>query len=369
MSDWRAEDGALSVILPTLNEEENIIPMLDAVLSLYPRARIIVVDDSSTDGTQEKVLAYSRSNPRVSLIERDPGDKGLTASIMDGLVMTETPYFAVLDADFQHPPEAIGDLIDEIEKGNDLVVGVRNDRRKLPFARKISSWGAHRMASAYLRFKGQPGSKDTMSGFFSGRTDVCRKTILEHFGKFERQGFKALFDLLKFAPRDLKVSEVGFEFGERRGGTSKLNSKTVLSIMNQCGIVGKGLAIATSFFLLSMLGRFVTAFILGLFTTLLFLTMTGQPWRNIEVFPMILSFLLAIGYVVISNEFLSGKRRGNGLIRGIKIVFTAFTGFLINLGLFYAIATELPEFQIMPMFLGFGIAASYDTLGCIMHSD
>ncbi len=363
MSHWHSVDGDFTIILPTLNEGENIVPMLETLRRLYPSSRVLVVDDSSTDGTPEKVTSYSRSDSNVTLVKRETSDRGLTASILDGIVMSQTPYFVVLDADFQHPPEAIAPVMDEILRGNDLVVGIRKDKRKLPTIRKISSGGAHKMAAAYLGLRGKPRCRDMMSGFFGGKTEVSKGIIIREFSHFERQGFKALFDLLKFAPKDLKVSEIEFEFGERRGGSSKLDSRVVLSIMRQCGVGGKALAIATNFFLLSMLGRFMGALILGLFSTFVFLTWTGEEWSHVIVFPTVISFLLAVGYIVIANQFLSDRKRTDGLVRGMQVIGTAFSGYVINLSLFYIVATEIPAFQILPTFLGFGIAAGWDTIG------
>jgi len=353
-----------TIILPTLNEGQNIQLMLESLTSLYPSAKILVIDDSSTDGTQAKVKEYARLHRQVSLIERERKDRGLTASVMEGILFSETPYFVVLDADFQHPPEAIKDIVSALKKGNDVVIGVRKNKRKLSFTRKISSWGAHSLASLYLRVRRKKRSRDTMSGFFGGRTEFCKRIVIENYDKFERRGFKILFDILKFSPHWTRISEIEFEFGERRGGSSKLDAKVVLSIMRQCGIFGKGLAAATSFFLLNMLGRFLAAFILGILTTIVFLTMTGQPWHTLGIFPTVISFLLAVGYVVVANEFFAERRKKGGLLKGIQIMFTAFSGYLINLGLFYIIASELPDLQLVPMFIGFGLSAIYDTVGC-----
>lgn len=364
MIEQRPSDGDFTIILPTLNEAQNIIPMLETLNSLYPSAKILVIDDSSTDGTQTKVKQYAHSHNQVSLIERNPEDRGLTASVMEGILLTETPYFVVLDADFQHPPEAIADIMHALKGGSDIVVGVRKNKRKLSITRKISSWGAHHLASFYLRIKRKNRSRDTMSGFFGGKTDFCRRIVIEYYEKFERHGFKILFDLLKFSPKYTKISEIEFEFGERRSGSSKLDARVVLSIMRQCGIIGKGLAAATSFFLLSMLGRFLAAFILGILTTITFLTMTGQPWHMLGIFPTVISFLLAVGYVVVANEFFAGRKKKAGLVKGIQIMFTVFSGYLINLGLFYIIAAEFPDLQLVPMFIGFGLSSFYDSVGC-----
>ncbi|HGE71651.1 TPA: glycosyltransferase, partial [Candidatus Poribacteria bacterium] len=116
MIEQRSSNGDFTIILPTLNESHNIIPMLETLNSLYPSAKILVIDDSSTDGTQAKVKEYAHVHNQVSLIERNIEDRGLTASVMEGILFSETPYFVVLDADFQHPPEAIKDIVSALKK-------------------------------------------------------------------------------------------------------------------------------------------------------------------------------------------------------------------------------------------------------------
>ncbi|MCG7840351.1 MAG: glycosyltransferase, partial [Methanomassiliicoccales archaeon] len=104
------EHEELTIILPTYNEAGNIQPMLETLSSLYPGASIIVADDNSKDNTQENVLDFANSHPLTRLLRRDPADRGLTASIVDGIMSAETAHFVVMDADFQHPPGSVDDL-------------------------------------------------------------------------------------------------------------------------------------------------------------------------------------------------------------------------------------------------------------------
>ncbi len=171
MSLGEGPEPAFTIILPTLNEGENIEGMVESLTSLYPKAHILVMDDNSKDGTAEKARRYCNPPYNVEAVVRDPLDKGLTASVIDGIMCARTEYFIVLDADFQHPPEAIAGVMASLKDGNDLTIGVREDKMNLMFFRKLASGGAHGLAKAYLNIKRQPTSKDTMSGFFGGRTD------------------------------------------------------------------------------------------------------------------------------------------------------------------------------------------------------
>ena len=133
------EDGVFSVILPTLNEADNIVPIIETISRLYPSSKVIVVDDNSSDGTPERVLERYPSSDRVKVVRRDPKDRGLTASIMDGILKADTKYFVVMDADFQHPPQSLGGMVESLIGGNDLVIGVREDKMSLLFYRQIAS--------------------------------------------------------------------------------------------------------------------------------------------------------------------------------------------------------------------------------------
>jgi len=233
------ESRACTVILPTYNEEENIGNMIACLRELYPNFKILVMDDNSKDGTKDAVLNIMASDENVSFITRDINDKGLSASIIHGIAETDTEFFINMDSDFQHPPSALKEMYDRLSSGADLVIGVRNDRTALSFGRWASSWFAHLMANMTLRLRDKQTSSDVMSGLFGGRTEIFAEVINKHEAEFERRGFKALFDLLKFSPKDITIEDVYFEFGERQGGESKISSKVIFSVMRQCGRLGR----------------------------------------------------------------------------------------------------------------------------------
>lgn len=229
----------LTIILPTLNEAENIGPMLSELRSLYTAATIIVLDDNSDDGTQNIVSQISEKDERIKLVVRDVSDRGLSASIVDGIMMSTTEYFIVMDCDFQHPPAKVAEIARALREGGDLVIGARTDRGALPPFRRVSSYAAHLLAYTYLWFKDQPESTDIMSGFFGGRTKIVQATIKENYDAIERRGFKILFDILKFCPRDITIKEIDFEFQPRSAGQSKISPLVISSIIGQCGSVGR----------------------------------------------------------------------------------------------------------------------------------
>lgn len=356
----------LTVILPTYNEGGNIQSMLETLDSLYPGASIIVADDNSKDETPGLVLSFSADHPRTRLLSRDPGDRGLTASIMEGISEARTKFFVVMDADFQHPPDSVGGMYDLLTEGADMAVGKRGDKTSLSFSRMLASWGANALAKTYLAVMRRPTTEDTMSGFFGGRAEMCQKVVSEHGRKFERSGFKVLFDILKFLPRDTVVKELEFHFSSRRAGKSKLSSGVILSILRQCGLAGKAAALGVNFLFINMLGRYMSALVLGLTFTFALMGTLNVAYDDHLVNSTILAFVLALAYLVVANKYLFSHGKRDRLIIGMKMVFTGFTGFLISLFFFYMLFSTSYTVHTWPMYIGFGLAYLWNTLSSVI---
>ncbi len=251
------QNSLFSIIIPTYNEVRNIDRMVARLIELYPGAKVLVMDDNSNDGTIDAVASIQAREPAVTLVVRQPGDRGLTAAVMEGITKVSTPYYVVMDADFQHPPEILGSIMSALEGGADLVVGKRQHKEALNWKRRLSSDAAQCLAHSYLRMHRQPHPEDIMSGLFGARTEMSQKIVEEKGEVFERRGFKVLFDLLKFVPRKITVAEVQYQFGDRAGGASKLSSTIITSILRQCGLPGKGAAYVADRVFLNRSGQVV----------------------------------------------------------------------------------------------------------------
>ena len=208
----------LTIIVPTLNEENNIGILLEELNSLYPDINVFVVDDNSSDTTAEIVREKSNVlSIKVSLIIRK-SSPGLTASVLDGICAVKTDYFAVMDGDLQHPPSVIEKLYEKV-KINDLVVGARipyNENQG--FHRILFTRFATFLAKMFLKIKGNKVA-DPMSGLFCGRTVLFQENANKDL--FELAGYKVLFDYLKIL-KEIKTDNVYYQFQFRRGGKSKL---------------------------------------------------------------------------------------------------------------------------------------------------
>ena len=221
------ESRNASIIIPTLNEARCIGTLIDEILEHTPNSRIIVADDGSNDGTQEVVRdKLSEGTSNIYLLERtDAVERGITASVLDGIDCVETSMCIVMDGDLQHPPEAIPAMLQELEGGAQLVAGYRLPYTEVQalhrvLATRVSTW----LAKLSLRSKGVK-VRDPMSGFFAFRTADIKSGVKEHKDRFEGTGYKVLFDILRTFGHSLEIAEVPYEFRIRLGGKSKLAPK------------------------------------------------------------------------------------------------------------------------------------------------
>ncbi|MDD5096224.1 MAG: glycosyltransferase [Candidatus ainarchaeum sp.] len=222
--------GNLTVILPTLNEGANIASLLDFLIAGYPGIHVLVVDDASTDSTARTVK--SKAGKNLKLIERR-GKRGLTASIIDGIKAAQTPFVIVMDSDFQHPPEKIPEIYKLLRDGSDLAIACRKEVKGWPAHRRLISWGASFLADARLSICGCPKVSDILSGYFGAKREWALKSIASNTKRFEPQGYKFLFDLLKgVKPGSVKISEAGYVFGGRKAGNSKIGPGHMLRFLH-----------------------------------------------------------------------------------------------------------------------------------------
>jgi dolichol-phosphate mannosyltransferase len=219
----------VTVITPTFNEVDNIQPLMEYLDEHFLGIKLIVADDGSKDGTRELVRKYNEMNPNFQLLDREAEEiHGLTISVIDAIKMTDTPYFVVMDCDFQHPPEKAGEIAIRLREGYDIVVGERDEIPDWKFSRRVISWGASVIGKFSHWIHRSATCGDVMSGLFGAQTSYAQKIIDENPKGFRPKGYKIMFELLKHSPRKTtKVGRVGYIFNPRIRGESKISKKHI----------------------------------------------------------------------------------------------------------------------------------------------
>jgi len=219
----------LSVISPTLNEAGNIpalVEQLERALSDIDH-EILIVDDNSADGTWSVAQKIAETNPRVRAIRRTQ-DPGLGLAVIDGFSDAKGDILACIDADLQHDPAILPKMLDELQRGADVVVGSRHvdggSTGEWDRFRRFQSWIATRTAQLLLGIR----LRDPMSGYFL----LSRTDFLEVKDDLNANGFKILLEILA-GLRTSRIKEVPYTFRLRSKGQSKLSSRVIFQYFQQ----------------------------------------------------------------------------------------------------------------------------------------
>ncbi len=219
----------LSVVSPTLNEIENVEPLvrhLTGVLAGLPH-EILIVDDDSRDQTWRRVEELAGSVRQLRLLRRFE-NHGLGFAVMDGFAAASGDAVACIDSDLQHDPAILPQMVAELERGAALVVGCRympgGGTAGWTRLRRFQSLCATRLAKAGL---GTP-LRDPMSGYFAMR----KNDFMAIRERVDGSGFKILLEIAAHLPPAL-VREVPYWFRPRQHGKSKLSGRIVLHYLAQ----------------------------------------------------------------------------------------------------------------------------------------
>ena len=216
------------IVIPTYNEVENIQSIIEAVLALPIPTDILVVDDSSPDGTGPLVQDLSNRYSEVQLTIRDKKE-GLGPAYVHGfkwVLDKGYSYIFEMDADFSHPPEALVPMLETLKQNKaDLVVGSRYKKgirvRHWPFGRIILSVGA----SLYVRIITGLPVTDPTAGFVGYQTDVLRSLDLEDI-RFKGYAFQIALKFWAWK-KGFRIAEFPIIFTDRKKGDSKMNSSII----------------------------------------------------------------------------------------------------------------------------------------------
>ncbi|RMW37710.1 MAG: polyprenol monophosphomannose synthase, partial [Candidatus Nitrosopelagicus sp.] len=219
----------LSIILPTYNESENIVNILNSIkenVSKLIDTQAIVVDDNSPDGTGKIVEDYLKNlkkitNYTIKIVHRKTKD-GLGSAILKGVQQATGDTIVVMDSDFSHPPQVIPKLVESIKKYQyDIAVASRYIK-----GGKIENWSAKRkLISKFATLIAKKGlgidTKDPMSGFFAFKKNILNGLNLDAIG------YKILLEIL-VKTKNVSITEIPYTFQDRELGSSKLNMKIIV---------------------------------------------------------------------------------------------------------------------------------------------
>jgi dolichol-phosphate mannosyltransferase len=228
----------ISIIIPTYNEAENIISLLDKIKENITHnvfTEIIIVDDNSPDGTSNIVQSYIDCDVASKIGNVNFKEKlyslriinrkirnGLIPAILDGVKSSQGDYVLVMDADFSHPPEMIPKIIEKsLGNSNSIVIASRYTKNGSivgwPFKRRLISKAAAVIAKFGLNVN---NVTDPMSGFFA-----VPRHIMENL-KIDTKGYKILLEIL-VKSKDIPIFEIPYTFMDRKSGKSKMDFSVI----------------------------------------------------------------------------------------------------------------------------------------------
>jgi dolichol-phosphate mannosyltransferase len=218
----RTLPAELTVVVPTLNERDNIGLLVDRLEKVLAGIawEVVFVDDDSRDGTADAVRALARHRANVRCLQRI-GRRGLASACVEGILSSAAPYVAVLDGDLQHDESILPAMFEALGSEEvDIVIGSRfaagSDFRSMSKLRvEISRFG-NRLARSVVKAE----LTDPMSGFFMLKRPAFDAAVRG----LSTQGYKILVDIFASSPKPLVFKEFAYEFRERRHGESKLDT-------------------------------------------------------------------------------------------------------------------------------------------------
>ena len=222
-------DASTWVVVPTYNEADNIRPLVAAVLEALPAATILVVDDSSPDGTGAIADELAAADPRVHVRHR-AAKQGLGRAYLDGFGVALAGGASIvvqMDADFSHDPVALPSLVAPVERGEaDLVIGSRYTK-----GGGVVDWGMGRRlisrgGSLFARIVLGLTPNDLTGGYKAWRATTLAAVPFEgiHAGGYVFQ-IEMTFRATRAGAR---VGEVPITFHDRRVGQSKMSRRIVV---------------------------------------------------------------------------------------------------------------------------------------------
>lgn len=217
-----------TIIIPTYNEKENIVQLINDIFLLHiPDLKIIVVDDNSPDKTADAVAQVQTVYPDLYLVRRN-GKLGIGSAYIAGFkkaLALNSDFIIEMDADFSHDPKDLPRLISACENNADLAIGSRKIKGGKIIGwnlkRHLMSNGAMFFARLLLGLK----TKDITAGFRCFRRSVLEKINID---TIKSNGYAFQEELLYRTEKSgFTINEIPVTFKDREFGKSKLGKKEI----------------------------------------------------------------------------------------------------------------------------------------------
>ncbi|MCC3411491.1 MAG: glycosyltransferase [Microcoleus sp. PH2017_29_MFU_D_A] len=226
-----------SLVIPTYNECKNVKSIVEQLSKLLDGSipgnyELIVVDDNSPDRTWEVALSLTAEYPQLQVMRRED-ERGLSTAVIRGWQAARGEVLGVIDADLQHPPETLLQLLAEIQRGADLAAASRHVAEggvsDWSVVRRFLSRGAQTVGLIIL--PGVVGRvSDPMSGYFMVRRSCIAGQTMNP------AGYKILIEVL--GRGNIRwIGEVGYVFQERKEGESKVTGKQYIEYLRHLFIL------------------------------------------------------------------------------------------------------------------------------------
>jgi len=360
MESHSTPNPKLSLVVPTYNERENIVPLVERIhksLSAYSY-ELIVVDDNSPDGTAELAKSLSPKYP-VKVIVRTT-EHGLASAVVAGFNQASGEILGVIDADLQHPPEFIPSLLKAVSEGADIAIASRYIKgggiEGWSLKREVISKGAKIPASILLSSARK--IKDPLSGFF-----LFKKKVIEN-AALSPTGYKILLEVL-VKGKASHIVEVPYTFKERERGKSNLTAKEQLNYLKHLSRLAwydGGIKRFIKFCIVGVSGFGVNVGLLALFVEVVGM---HKVWAQIP------SYQISILTNFAFNEFWTfSDCRTPGLrsflIRAVKFNLVSQVGWGINLGVYYLALNVAGIYYIVSQIIAIAVATMWNFLSNVI---